>query len=372
MNERSGPVRRGEPFKLLLIVLCIWAILRLFSHQIMPVAQIYKQPLPRQSEAALPDTIWVPSPTFPTFLMADFGAMMTVSRELSSSQRKSFAKSLNTALHQTYVGQPLEKRAALLAGMTKTKSDAPEQSLSTVSPKRKFGDTLDDTAVQTSNALSGYAWLFVRQGSGLRPARSSRIAPQFASAQYGASQAGGILSYRMSGDRQRHISTFFRISSALSSSDQEELAIGIKAKPSGKFPVSFFTEQRFDAKNGHNRGTALYIAGGTGPDLVLPEISLETYGQAGFLFASNDSYFFDASGTLQRQVAADGGSRMTAGAGVWASGQEGATRLDIGPRMKVHVPIGQSEFQVAIDWRERIGGNAHPGSGASVTLSTAF
>lgn len=372
MNDTSGPARRGEPFKLLLIVLCVWAALRLFSHDIIPTAQIYTPSLTHQFEAALRGKSRVQSPTLANSLSADFGEISGVSWKLSSSQIKNSIKSLNAELHKIYVSQPREERAALLAGRTRSKSDAPEQSLPRVSPKQKIGESLDDTVVQTSNALSGYAWLFARHGSGLRQARLGPIAPQFASAQYGASQAGAILNYRMSGDRKRHISTFFRMSSALSSSGQEELAIGIRAKPTGKVPVSFFTEQRFDAKNGHNRGTAFYIAGGTGPDLGLPEISLETYGQAGFLFASNDSYFFDASGTLQKQVAADGGSRMTAGAGIWASGQEGATRLDIGPRMKVHVPIGQTEFQMAIDWRERVGGNALPGSGASVTLSTAF
>ncbi|MEP2101783.1 hypothetical protein [Parasphingorhabdus sp.] len=223
-----------------------------------------------------------------------------------------------------------------------------------------------------SNALSGYFWLFARQGSDPQRPGARSPATQLPNAQYGASQAGAILTYRVLGDDSRNISTFARASTALSSSGQEELALGIKTKPLRNFPVSFFAEQRFGAGNDNDRGTALYLAGGTGPDMVLPDTSLETYGQMGFVFARDDSYFFDVSAAVQKQIIERGSNKMSAGAGVWASGQEGATRLDIGPRLRFHVPVGQINMQLSVDWRERIGGNASPGSGAAVTLSAGF
>ncbi|WP_229956296.1 hypothetical protein [Parasphingorhabdus litoris] len=195
---------------------------------------------------------------------------------------------------------------------------------------------------------------------------------QFPVAQYGASQAGAILTYRMLGDNSRHVSAFGRASTALSSSGEEELAVGIKAKALAHIPVSFYAEQRFGAGDGDNRGTAFYLAGGSGPDTVLPGIRLETYGQMGYVFGQDDSYFFDVSASLQKQLIERDKKKITAGAAIWSSGQEGATRIDIGPRLRFHIPVDQVDMQISLDWRERIGGNANPGSGAAVTLSTGF
>jgi len=223
----------------------------------------------------------------------------------------------------------------------------------------------------SSNPLSGYFWAFGRQDSG--SALGSRAATlQSPGGQYGGSQAGAILTYRLVGSPQRNLSAYVRASTALSSAGEEEVAIGIKARPWESMPITLFVEQRVGATKLGDRGTAFYVAGGTGPDMLIANTSLETYGQAGYLLADNSSYFFDGSAILQRKIWDQGNHKITAGAGVWAGGQQGVTRVDIGPRVNADIPISGLDVRFSLDWRQRIGGNAVPDSGVAVTVTTGF
>jgi hypothetical protein len=45
---------------------------------------------------------------------------------------------------------------------------------------------------------------------------------------------------------------------------------------------------------------------------------------------------------------------------------------DLGPWQWLDVMLGAVPARVSLDWRERVEGDAGPGSGAAVTLSTRF
>lgn len=64
--------------------------------------------------------------------------------------------------------------------------------------------------------------------------------------------------------------------------------------------------------------------------------------------------------------------RLSLGAGAWGGAQEGAHRVDLGPTMRLDVTLGAVPARISLDWRERVEGDAGPGSGAAVTLSTRF
>ncbi|QTD55772.1 hypothetical protein [Parasphingorhabdus cellanae] len=377
MTDSAIPVRRGEPFKALLIVLVFWIVGRFIWQGIVPSTPVHIAPIIDQFEMVMRDDLMKrPAISPQKNFVADFSAVAPLRSIRSRSGRARWSTGLATAASEIPAKQLYQKvvpQLALVAG-TKEHLGSVEPLKTNRSPPapllRPSAPRPVNATASISSGFSGYFWLFARQGNGSERSRSP--ASQFSNAQYGASQAGAILSYRIAGEDRRNISTFVRASTALSTKGEEELAIGIKTKPLKAIPVSFFAEQRFGKGKNNNRGTALYLAGGTGPDLVLPDITLETYGQAGFVFARDDSHFFDASAVLQKQVIERGGNRVTAGAGFWASGQKGATRFDVGPRVKFHVPVGPANMQVSVDWRERIAGNANPGSGASVTVSTGF
>jgi hypothetical protein len=57
------------------------------------------------------------------------------------------------------------------------------------------------------------------------------------------------------------------------------------------------------------------------------------------------------------------------GFGVWGGAQPGIYRLDAGPRVTMKV---RNSLKVHVDWRQRLAGNAQPGSGPAITLAGDF
>ena len=60
------------------------------------------------------------------------------------------------------------------------------------------------------------------------------------------------------------------------------------------------------------------------------------------------------------------------GAGVWGGAQKGSERLDIGPSANILVPVADAPVRLSLDYRIRAAGDAEPGSGVALTLSTGF
>ena len=52
--------------------------------------------------------------------------------------------------------------------------------------------------------------------------------------------------------------------------------------------------------------------------------------------------------------------------------QRGAARVDIGPSAGLVVPVGASAVRVTLDWRQRIAGDAAPGSGPALSIGSDF
>ena len=239
-------------------------------------------------------------------------------------------------------------------------------------PRRILNPNPGTNNSSSSKPFSGYFWVFAREADGSEHFGQTVPRLQSPGGQYGASQAGAILTYRLTGHEKRNLSAFVRASTALSSAGEEEIAVGMRVKPLAEIPISLFAEQRVGAGAFRNRGTAFYLAGGTGPERFLFDTSLESYGQAGYIFAEDSSYFFDASATVQRKILERGNYKITAGGGIWAGGQEGLRRLDLGPRVNLYVPVGELEMRFSLDWRQRVGGNAVPDSGVALTATTGF
>jgi hypothetical protein len=75
---------------------------------------------------------------------------------------------------------------------------------------------------------------------------------------------------------------------------------------------------------------------------------------------------------LQRPIAEYDGKKLSVGAGVWAGGQRDIRRVDVGPRASFDLPMGNVLTRIAVDGRVRIAGDARPGSGGAITVSTGF
>ncbi|VAV92248.1 hypothetical protein MNBD_ALPHA04-1944 [hydrothermal vent metagenome] len=248
-------------------------------------------------------------------------------------------------------------------------SDKPQYSSRSLSDKQIAAPAELNSEIRASR-WSFYAWTFLREnGDGTI---TPNLGPSGQGGQYGASQAGAILNYRITGNTDRGLSLFARGSTALAQSGEEEVAIGAKVKPISQIPFSLHAERRFGNPSNRNRGVAIYVAGGTEPISIVDGLKLETYGQAGYVFDDRDSYFFDGSATLQMKLVGSDRKRVSVGTGIWTGGQRGVARLDIGPRLDIRFPLAGTAARLSVDWRQRVAGNAEPGSGVAITLSSGF
>lgn len=224
--------------------------------------------------------------------------------------------------------------------------------------------------------LSLDVWGFGRPGGGV-----GAIVGQ---GQYGGSQAGAILRYMLGDGQVSAPMLFARATRSFSGPPQADIAFGASARPAADIPIRIAAEQRLALDdNGFSR-PSLYAVTEIAR-LPLPRgASLDVYGQAGAIGVSNPAYFFDLQLVAQKQVARNRGGTLSLGAGLWSGGQgpigddNGASgvsavaRVDIGPRAAINFSIDEQTVHIAVDWRQRIAGNAAPGSGPAVTLSTRF
>lgn len=201
---------------------------------------------------------------------------------------------------------------------------------------------------------SGSGWLMVRQGSGISTAPGGQI---------GGSQGGIRIAYTI--DRRRRVAVFGRFVTPLEGRGREA-TIAAEWQPT-RAPVRIVAEHRF-AIDGGTSGPALGLV--TGGELGLPAgFGLETYGQAGVIRRDRTEPYADGAARATRRIP---GTPVSLGAGAWGAAQRGAARLDIGPSATVAVPIAGQRVRLAVDWRQRVAGDARPGSGVALTLGSDF
>ena len=224
----------------------------------------------------------------------------------------------------------------------------------------------------TARRWSVYGWSLVRQRSD-----TATLAP---AAQYGGSQAGLIVRYAF-GDGPSVPYIYARAAGALASADDRTLAIGLSARPWRRIPVDLAVERRFGLGTRQpDRFVAIASAGGA-TRLGRSEVRLEGYGQAGVAGLKQSQAFFDLQMLGTRPVFASEQTVLSVGGGLWAGGQqdiqdtgqrEWVHRVDMGPRAALVLPARESQMTLALDWRQRVDGQARPASGAVLTLSAGF
>ena len=201
-------------------------------------------------------------------------------------------------------------------------------------------------------------WALLRnQQTGI--AGSSSLA---AGGQLGASQAGARLIYNLT----RQISFSARTSSEVGRRGGE-VAAGVRVQPLARLPIWLTAERRqaIGRYGGGRSAFALFAEGGL-YDFPLPwRFALDSYLQGGIVGLKSRDLFVDGGLTVTRPVF----RRFSAGMGVWGGAQPGLYRVDAGPRVTMRV---RGNLKVHVDWRQRLAGNARPGSGPALTLAGDF
>jgi hypothetical protein len=146
-----------------------------------------------------------------------------------------------------------------------------------------------------------------------------------------------------------------------------EVAAGVRVRPLVDIPVWLTAERRqaVGRYGGGRNAWAVFLEGGM-YDRPLPwRFSFDTYLQAGVVGMKSRDWFVDGAFSVTRPVYRN----FSAGFGVWGAAQPGLSRLDVGPRVSMKV---RNNLKVHLDWRQKVAGNARPGSGPALTLSGDF
>lgn len=227
---------------------------------------------------------------------------------------------------------------------------------------------LSGEAQPADRRWSADAWLMLRNdGAGVPigwPARAT----------YGASQLGAALRYRLAPASGHRPTAYLRAAAALARPHDEEIAVGLSARPIPVLPLTLAAELRVsDAGSDIRIRPSIVAVTELLPQALPLDLRAEAYAQAGYVGGEGATVFADGQVRVDRQVTRIGGAELRAGGGVWGGAQEGASRLDLGPGATLGLSMGDGVFaRLALDWRFRIAGNAEPDSGPAVTLSAGF
>lgn len=367
--------RRGQPLVFLLTVLTVWCVARTIHH--WPV-----------DDTAAGQVAERPAVPLPASRMVRPAAVLGSERVHAGTD--AMADRAGSALRQAAVRPEaipfpvaLAHQQLWLDAMLGSPG-GPDQGPTPTAPLRD-GPILPPTLAPAATAptdsgparpgasrWSVYAWSLVRQGSGTRA-----LAP---AAQYGGSQAGLLIQYALGSPRHRPM-LYARATGALAQGDDRSLAIGLAARPIAQLPIDLAIERRFALADGQrDRLAVMALAGGAAP-IGHGGAQLEGYGQAGLVGLSDPLGIFDLQLLASKPVHRADRLSLALGGGVWAGGQQNADgrggkpwthRVDIGPRAALTVPVETGSLALALDWRQRVGGDARPRSGAALTLSAGF
>jgi hypothetical protein len=204
--------------------------------------------------------------------------------------------------------------------------------------------------------LTAWALLRGRQGQALGPSSLAN------GGQLGGSQAGSRLTYNFT----RQIAASLRFSSDVGRRGGE-VAAGARLQPVAGLPLWVTAErrQRIGQYGSGRNAFALFLEGGVYQRPLPWHFSLDGYFQGGIVGLHRRDRFIDGALTVTRPVYRN----FSGGFGVWGGAQPGVYRVDAGPRVTMNV---RNNLKVHVDWRQRVAGNAQPGSGPAITLAGDF
>ena len=243
------------------------------------------------------------------------------------------------------------------AGATTASSMATVAVASPLQPQTLAAQPPATVAAARPRTFSGSAWLLAREGSGATPLATGGT--------LGGSQVGARLNWRPTA---APLILTVRASAALARRDSEIApGIGIQGKAGG-----IILEQRLPLERGRRSRPALVVFGGFGDKAGPLGFRYDGYAQAGAVGVNKPALFADGALRMEREVVAVDRVRIGAGAGVWGAAQPRLSRLDVGPQLVAHLPIGGRAVRASAEYRVRVAGNVRPDSGFTFTLGTDF
>jgi hypothetical protein len=178
----------------------------------------------------------------------------------------------------------------------------------------------------------------------------------------GGSQAGARIAYYFT----PQIAATLRTTSTVGRSGGE-VALGGRIQPLRGLPLWATLErrQRIGRYSDGRNAFALFFEGGFWDQPLTKKFRLDAYFQGGVVGFNSSDGFIDGAVTATRPVYRN----VSAGIGLWGGAQPDVHRIDVGPRLTLKV---RRNLRVHLDYRQRLSGNAEPGSGPALTLAGDF
>lgn len=205
-------------------------------------------------------------------------------------------------------------------------------------------------------------WLFWRDAGG-----GASLA---GGGQLGGSQAGVRVAYQLIPEIPERLAVYARVTSALRRPNAPEAAVGLSVQPFRAIAVRLAVERRVALDRNARNAFAVMAVGGIGPLNLPGKMVLEGYGQAGIVGMRSRDAFADGKVTLLHAV--HDTLPVSAGLSVSGGAQPNVARLDIGPQVEAKLKLGNQPARISAEWRQRVAGNARPGSGPAITLAADF
>jgi hypothetical protein len=355
-----------------------WTAFRATLLGALPGAEILRVD---RSEAKPPPIIPTEFPPIEPLPAASIGAAATDMRQagLTFTQTPPFPAPPQTVVLPVYYGAvsaPSSSTSAALAGVLPeprrqfyssipvldewplsriAATSMPPMRSSVVTPGQSLPAAIKHSGI---DRLQLTAWALLRaQSPGIAGSQSLASGGSL-----GASQAGSRLLYNFT----RQIAATLRTSSDVGRRGGE-VAAGLRVQPLAGIPVWIDAErrQRIGRYGGGRSAFALFFEGGVYDRPMPLHLLLDAYLQGGVVGVRSRDRFIDGGLTLTRPVY----KQFSAGVGVWGGAQPGLYRVDAGPRVTMRV---RNNLRVHLDWRQRLAGNAAPGSGPAITLAGDF
>ncbi|MBO9574651.1 MAG: hypothetical protein J7494_02835 [Sphingobium sp.] len=252
------------------------------------------------------------------------------------------------------------RASALSMLVSASREQAPPTPMESPAPQ-PAASSLPPPARMSRWSLTG--WLLWRQDTRASLAQAPLL---------GGSQSGIRLDYHLWSKGGRSLAVYGRLTRALERPFAEEAAVGVALRPVEGVPVSIMAERRQKLGTGGRSGFAFLAAGGIGPKPIVPRLELEGYGQAGVVMSPDAAGFADGKLALDYRLMPKSAPDLAIGFSVSGGAQPGVARLDIGPELRLRLPVAGGHVRLSAEWRQRIAGAARPASGPTLALVADF
>lgn len=341
--------RAGRPLRFLMLVFGAWTGLRTWQLWPDPPASAATRAVVRRIAAGQVARLAMATAVPPTDMVAMLAADRGDVRPIPVPR---------AATATTTAGPVAKQPPATATAATATHAaDPPVHTLGLFGMVR-YGTPAPPPADKRRWSVSGWAML-----------RGSGPGSGVATPQLGGSQAGIRIARTL--DAHGRVAIAARVAAALDTR-QQEAAIGLEWRPLA-LPVRIVAERRFGIAN-QRGGSALGLVGGIDDHSLPGGFRLDGYAQAGLVFRDRGEAYADGALHLTHAVArSQGGTTIALGLGAWGGVQRDARRLDVGPAATLDVPLGTaSHLRLALEWRQRVAGDARPASGPALSIGTDY